>query len=248
MRIGWGYTVTLLRHSPKRPCCYPVPAMLTLRWFFPTLALVIIGVIGWSVWLRVKPSSEPVIQERLSEVLYADLVRETGSAFLVTGNVVLQTRYTARNEALFLPGVLGIPLGTNEVSIRLPGTVHYGVDMRQFTPNHIDVREEEREIHITLPNISVLSTEPDLSRLDVQTQRGWMRSRQSAELLREEAIRAITDRFRAQGDAYLTSGSLIPRSHTEDAFRVMLAPFLDATGLADARIVFNYGVPIVSAE
>jgi len=222
--------------------------MRTLRWFFPALALVIIGVIGWSIWLRVKPSSEPMIQRQLSEVLYADLVRETGAAFLVTGNVELQTRYTARNEALFMPGVLGITLGTNEVSVRLPGTIHYGVDMRLLTPNHIEIREEEQEIHITLPPITVLSAEPLLSRLDVQTQRGWMRSRQSADLLRDEAIRAITARLRDQGDAYLTSGSLIPRVHTEDAFRVMLAPFLEAASMSDARIVFSYGTPIVQSE
>lgn len=222
--------------------------MRTLRWFFPVLALVVIAVIGWSVWLRVKPSSEPLVQEQVNEVLYADLIRETGTAFLVTGNVVLQTHYTARNEALFLPGTLDLSLGTNEVNIRLPGTVHYGVDLRLFTPEHIEIREAEREIYITLPPITVLSTEPDLSRLDIQSQRGWMRSRQSADLLREEAIRAITERFRTQGDAYLTSGSLIPRTHTEDAFRTMLAPLLEATGLGDVRVVFRYSLPVRAAE
>lgn len=222
--------------------------MRTLKWFFPVLALVVIGVIGWSVWLRVKPSSEPLVQERLNEVLYADLIRETGSAFLVTGNVELQTQYTARNEALFMPGVLDVPLGTIEVSVRLPGTVHYGVDMRLVAPNHIEVREAEREVFITLPPISVLSAEPDLSRLDIRTQRGWMRSRASAETVRDEAIRAISERFRAQGDAYLSSGSLIPRSHTEEALRITLAPFLHAVGLADARVVFRYGIPVVSGE
>lgn len=201
-----------------------------------TGVLLLIGTVGLYLW-----SSRPRLSETdIRDVVYATIQRESPESFLITGALEVTATTRVANTRTLLPGVVGIDLGTTSATVRVPGRVSYGFDVRQLTPAMIRVHEDD-VIEVTVPEPVIYSVEPNLEQMEVETQRGWLRlSRRTVEDVRGRAIRLVQQALRAQGVAHLRASSQ-PRINTADALYEMLHPVLIAAGVEDPQIRFRIG-------
>lgn len=210
------------------------------------------GVLGWLLvgavalvalsvlfWFLVLPALTPRLSEQeVEEAIMAHIQRESAEAFLVTGRLDVMGTASVENTRTLLPSLLDLSLGTTRSTVRAPGRVSYGFDVRQLRPDMIHVRGDSI-IEIELPALSIYSVEPDLSRMEVETDVGWARTRAgSGERTEHRAIAIIEQALRTQGREHLRT-STQPRIHTAEALRDMLAPVLTALELDDVALRFN---------
>lgn len=197
--------------------------------------LLLIGAVGLYLW-----SNRPHISEvEIRDVVYSTIQRESPESFLITGALEVTATTRVENTRTLLPGVVGIDLGTTSATVRVPGRVSYGFDVRDLTPAMIRVIGDT--IEVTVPAPVLYSVEPNLEQMEVETQRGWFRlSQRTVDQVRGRAIQLVQQTMRAQGHAHL-QGSAQPRINTADALYEMLRPVLIATGMEDAQIRFRIG-------
>lgn len=197
---------------------------------FMLLALLLAGVFVAGVLLAQWARLPALTEEEVRETVLTTLERETPEAFLVTGRLDLSAAVTMVSEKSLLPGLLDLDLGTTRATVRAPGQATYGFDVRQLRPEHIQL-EGDSVVVVTIPPLEVLSVEPDLSRLDVQTQVGWARLQASSgERMEREALARLVPALRRQADAYLDSAALQPRANTAEALETLLRPAFAALG------------------
>ena len=135
---------------------------------------------------------------------------------------------------------MGIDLGTTSATVRVPGRVSYGFDVRQLTPAMIRVLPGDT-IEVTVPEPVLYSVEPNLEQMEVETERGWLRlSQRTVDEVRGRAIQLVQQTMRRQGQAHL-QGSAQPRINTADALYEMLRPVLIAAGVENPTIRFQVG-------
>lgn len=201
-----------------------------------TGALLLIGAVGLFLW-----SNRPRITEaEIRQAVYATIQRETPESFLITGAIEVTATTRVQNTRILLPGVVGIDLGTTAATVRVPGRVSYGFDVRNLTPAMIRLIGNDT-IEVTVPEPLLYSIEPNLEQMEVETQRGWLRlSQRTVDDVRERAIMLIQSTMRTQGEAHL-AGSAQPRINTADALYEMLRPVLLATGMENPQIRFRIG-------
>lgn len=199
------------------------------------------------VWFVVLPALSPrASDEEVSEALVARIQREAPEAFLVTGRLDVVGTATVENTRTLLPELLDFSLGTTRSTVRAPGRVSYGFDVRWLEPDMIHVRGDS-VIHIELPRLSMHSVEPVLSEMEVQTDVGWARTGTgSGREVERHAIAIIQRALREQAEAHLRS-SMQPRVNTAEALRDMLAPVLVSLGMEDTRLHFDL-TPSVEME
>jgi hypothetical protein len=200
------------------------------------VALLLIGTVGLWLW-----SSRPRLsQTEIRDVIYSTIQRESPASFLITGALEVTATTRVENTRTLFPGVVGIDLGTTSATVRVPGRVSYGFDVRQLTPAMIRVLDGDT-IEVTVPEPVLYSIEPNLEQMEVETQRGWLRiSQRTTEQVRGRAIQLVQQTMRAQGEAHL-QGSSQPRINTADALYEMLRPVLIAAGLEDPYVRFRIG-------
>lgn len=182
---------------------------------------------------------------------------EAPASFLVTGT--LEVSVTVRvDSAQYLtpawltyllqqtqPSALPLIQGGAQTRVRVPGTVSYGFDVRALTPDMISVEEER--VGVTLPSLSVHSVEPDLTRLEVQSQEsGWMRVLPSdmPAAVRTQALGAVRDAFREQTERRIATATQ-PRVNTARALESLLRPALQATGIESPQFRMQVGDDLV---
>lgn len=182
---------------------------------------------------------------------------EAPASFLVTGT--LEVSVTVRvDSAQYLtpawltyllqqtqPSALPLIQGGAQTRVRVPGTVSYGFDVRALTPDMISVEEER--VGVTLPSLSVHSVEPDLTRLEVQSQEsGWMRVLPSdmPAAVRTQALGAVRDAFREQTERRIAKATQ-PRVNTARALESLLRPALQATGIESPQFRMQVGDDLV---
>lgn len=215
------------------------------------LGVLIVGLlgIGIGVWWAQGPSESEVRRTVLTTVQ-----EESPASFLVTGT--LDVRVTVHvDSSQFLtpdwvtfvlertqPTVLSLLQGASQSRVRVPGRVSYGFDVRSLTSEMIAV-EENGIVAVDLPELSVHSVEPDLSRLQIRSSnRGWMRvfpSDTPADV-RKQALSSVREAFEAQAERRLQSATQ-PRVNTARALEKMLTPPLQAAGLADPQFRIRIG-------
>lgn len=182
--------------------------------------------------------------EVLRETVYATIQREAPASFYVTGSLDIMATTTVSNTRYLFPDVLGLDLGTTQATVRMPGRVSYGFDVRLLRPEMIDVRDDG-VIQVTLPELAIYSVEPYLSRMEVQTSVGWARTHAgSGRTTEHRAIRVVEEALRTQGAAYVQEAAQA-RIHTAEALRLLLIPVLEAVGLDAPRLRFQIGPEIV---
>lgn len=199
-------------------------------------ALLLIGAAGLYLW-----SSRPRVSEvDIRDVVYSTIQRESPESFLITGALEVTATTRVENTRTLLPGVVGFDLGTTSATVRVPGRVSYGFDVRNLTPEMIRVIGADT-IEVTVPVPVLYSVEPNLEQMEVETQRGWLRlSQRTVDQVRGRAIQLVQQTMRAQGHAHL-QGSAQPRINTAEALYDMLRPVLISAGMDDPHIRFVIG-------
>jgi hypothetical protein len=206
----------------------------------PLLLLLLVVGLGAVLWQRWTPPR--LVEQQVREVVYSTIQQEAGASFYVTGHIDVAIVTTVEDTPVLFPGVLDLRLGTTSATVRVPGRVSYGFDAAMLRPEMI--RFAGDTVDITLPELAVYSTEPDLSELEVQTRVGWARLRTSGQEAERRAVRHLTDGLRQQGVAHLRD-SIQPRVNTARALEELLTPVLQAAGAADPHFRFRLGDGIV---
>jgi hypothetical protein len=198
------------------------------------IALLLIGAAGTWLWSR-RPRLAP---EQIRDVVHSTIQRETPASFLVTGTIHVVTTTRVENTRTVLPGIIGLELGTTTATLRVPGRIAYGFDVRRLTPDMIRVYDDG-VVEVEVPDPVIFSLEPDLEELEVETQRGWARlTGRSLEQVRARALALVQPTMRAQGERHLED-SVQPRINTADALYEMLRPALVAAGIPDPELRFR---------
>jgi hypothetical protein len=198
--------------------------------------LLLIGAAGLYLW-----SARPRLSEtEVRDVVFATIQRESPASFLITGTLDVTATTRVENTRTLLPGIVGIDLGTTSATVRVPGRISYGFDVRELSPDMIRLLGGDT-IEVTVPDPVIFSVEPNLEAMEVETRRGWLRISQRTEnQVRGRAIELVQATLRAQGAAHLRD-STQPRINTADALYEMLRPPLIAAGIENPQLRFRIG-------
>ena len=204
--------------------------------------LFLLGAIGLYIW-----SQRPRLSDaEIRDTVYSTIQREAPAAFLITGTLDVTTTTRVANTRTLLPGIVDLDLGTTSATVRVPGRVSYGFDVRVVTPGMIRVFEDG-VVEVTVPEPVVYGVEPNLAQMEVETERGWSRlSSRTTEQVRGRAIELVQATMRRQGEIHLR-GSSQPRINTADALYQMLRPALVAAGVENPQMRFRIGRVLVEA-
>jgi len=210
---------------------------------------VLIGVLitGGVAWWIGGPSTETVRRTVVTTVQ-----EESPASFLVTGTLEISTTVNVDSTSTLTPGwvttavqmtqpqLLPFTQGTASIRLRVPGTVSYGFDVRDLTPEMIRVGRDG-VIEIEIPDLTIHSVSPDLRQLELQTSSsGWMKlfTGDMEEDVRSSALGQVEATFREQATVRIEQ-STQPRVNTARALEAMLTPALVASGWANPRFRFQ---------
>jgi hypothetical protein len=208
-------------------------------WIIVLIVLLLAG-IGAILWARWEP---PRVSEReIRESVYTTIQREAGASFYVTGFIEVTAATTVEDTRILLPRLLDLRVGTTRTAVRVPGRVSYGFDAGELRPEMI--RVVENRIEVQIPELAIYSAEPDLTRLEVQTDVGWTRLPSSGQQAEHRALGHVNQALRQQGEAHLQS-SVQPRVNTANALETLLAPVLRSLGVVDPELRFRIGGDLV---
>ena len=198
--------------------------------------LLVLGAAGLWVW-----SKRPRFAENeIRDVVHSTIQRETPASFLVTGILDVTTTTRVANTRTLLPGIVGLDLGTTSTTLRVPGRISYGFDVRRITPDLIKVHENG-VVEVEVPQPVIFQLEPQLAEIEMETERGWARlSSRTPDQVRQRALQLVQPTMRAQGQRYLRD-SVQPRINTANALYEMLRPALVAAGVPDPELRFRIG-------
>ena len=212
------------------------------RRFFVGVLGVAVLIVGVVVGIRLSPPRLSVDDVRSAVV--TTLQSESPESILVTGSITVAVTTVSSNTRYLLPGMVTLDLGTTEATARVPGTVNYGIDVSELDTTRI--RIIDGVLYLTIPTIRVISVEPDLTALELETRVGWARTHagSGAEATRD-AMRRITGALREQGDRHV-SEALQPRINTAHAIMDVVSRALLAAGLEveDVRIEVSPGIVV----
>ncbi len=214
--------------APRRDARFP--CLTVLAGVVLLAAVLLVG----GVWML--RSAAPVLtQETARQAVVTTVQEEAASSFLVTGYLETSVTSTVRNTEIFLPGVLDLPLGTAASTVRVPGRIYYGFDVRRLEAEDIHLHENG-QVTVQLPDLRLHSVSPDLSEMQVQTEAGWMRRYDDAgDRVERTAIRRVQAGLRAQGERHLQT-SVQPRINTARALEEMLRAAFEAAGYEAVQV------------
>lgn len=228
--------------SPRQP-----------RWIRLVALALLAVLVGGAVWglvsnapRLVKALLPKLTEEEVRQTVTTAITAERPDAFLVTGTLDVTATVRQASRQVFLPGVLNLDLGTSAATVRVPGRASYGFDVRTLRPD--DVRlGDDGVVEVVVPKLSVHSVEPDLARLEVETERGWLRTDASVATLQTTATRNLTVALRNQAEAYVAGEAVQAKTNTARALAAMLRPALVAAGMDEPRFRFVVS-PTVTVE
>lgn len=228
--------------SPRQP-----------RWIRLVALALLAVLVGGAVWglvsnapRLVKALLPKLTEEEVRQTVTTAITAERPDAFLVTGTLDVTATVRQASRQVFLPGVLNLDVGTSAATVRVPGRASYGFDVRTLRPD--DVRlGDDGVVEVVVPKLSVHSVEPDLARLEVETERGWLRTDASVATLQTTATRNLTVALRNQAEAYVAGEAVQAKTNTARALAAMLRPALVAAGMDEPRFRFVVS-PTVTVE
>lgn len=196
---------------------------------------------GILVVLRLEPPG--FTESQVRDALFTTIQREAPEAFLVTGRLELTATTEVENTKVFLPGIVGLDLGTSRARVRVPGKVSYGFEADSLRPEMIQMLEDGT-IEMRLPALAVYSVEPNLRAMEIETRRGWARLGASEEQVERRALAIVQGAMRRQAVAHLSS-SYQSRINAARALERLLTPALKGLGMQDPQFRFRLGEDIV---
>jgi hypothetical protein len=200
------------------------------------VVLLLVAALGIALWAR-RPH---LTEEQVRETIWSTIQREAPAAFLVTGWIEVTAVTRVANTRTLLPGIIGLDLGTTSANVRVPGRISYGFDVGKLKPEMIRLLDDG-VIEVDVPQPVIWSVEPNLSQLEVETQRGWARlSAATQDQVRDRALSLVQGALAQQGQAHLQSSSQ-PGINTADALDSLLRPVLVAAGMDDPELRFRIG-------
>ena len=203
------------------------------------VAVVLLVVVG--LWRWVRSVVPPLTEERVQTTVVTTIQQEVPRAVFVTGALDLTLTSSMTSTRRFLPGLFDLEVGRSEIAVRVPGRVSYGVDASAIRAEDVRFVEVDGEpvVVVRMPAPRVQAVEPVLERVELQSESGgWVRPSRDDE--REALRRALADvrpALRAQAEAHL-GRSAQPSRNTAEALAALLAPPLQAAGLAEPRFRF----------
>jgi hypothetical protein len=213
---------------------------------FPrSLVLLIVAAVALvaGALLLIPRLKAPRLTERVTaEAIHAAIQREADTTFIVTGYLEVVATVRSQDTRVLLPDFLNLPLGTTRATVRVPGRVSYGFDISQLTPRMIRVSGDT--VVVEVPPVTIYSTEPDLSRLEVETTTGWARRPVTAQEAERRAVQLLSSGLEQQGEAHLAR-SAQPRVNTARALRRMLEPVVTGLGMERPHVRVNLGAGLV---
>lgn len=208
-----------------------------------TAALVLLAAAGLILLLRGLPEPPRISEQDVRDAMVTTIERESPEAFLVTGRLDLTVRTRVENSRVLLPGIVGLHLGTTSATVRVPGRVSYGFHVDSLKPNMIRMLDDG-VVEIRLPPLAVYSTEPDLSRLEVETERGWARLGTGVDHVERRALTIVEGAMRRQALDHLRT-SYQPRVNAGRALDRLLTPVLQGLGMTDPEFRVRLGEDLV---
>ena len=212
-------------------------------WISAFLALAALGAIGIVALLRTIPGPPTLTEDQVREALVATIQRESPEAFLVTGRLELTVTTRVANSKVLLPGILGLNLGTASATVRVPGRVSFGFEADSLKPEMVRLLEDGA-VELRLPALAVYAVEVDLSRLEVETERGWARLESEEEDVEQRALTIVEGAMRRQALSHLRS-SYQPRINAGRALERLLSPALRGLGMTDPEFRIRLGEDLV---
>lgn len=219
------------------PASHPSNKRRFLGWLVVAGLLLLVAVVIW--WRR------PALTEtEVRSVVVSTIQSEAPASFLVTGTLDVTATATVKNTKYLFPESLNLDLGTTQATVRLPGRVAYGFDVTALRPEDIRIAEDG-VVEVQVPALHVFSAEPDLARMEVQTEVGWARTYAgSGQQATQRAMRFAQEALRQQGAKHLETQTQ-PRVNTAEALKNMLAPALQAAGMTAPRFRIEVGPRLV---
>lgn len=198
-----------------------------------TLLIVALGAL-FVVRFAVRRISPEQIRERL----FATIQSEARESFLVTGSLQITATTTIENTKSFLPGILDLSLGTSRARVQVPGTAYYGFDVRNVSAKNIRIIGDTIEMDVPVPVLK--SVDANLQEMDVQTDKGWLRTPASVDAVERTAVRRIQGALARQAAHYIANNTQ-PHVNTAHALEKMLRPALVAAGMKQPVFRFRVG-------
>lgn len=207
------------------------------------IALALAAALGVGAALWLSKSMPRFTESDVRNALFTTIEREASEAFLVTGRLELTVTTKVENSKVLLPGLIGLSLGTTRATVRVPGTVAYGFQVDSLRPEMVRMLEDGA-IQIELPPLAVYSTSADLSRLEVETERGWARPGSLEDEVERRALTIVEGAMRRQAISHLRT-SYQPRINAARAMERLLRPALRGLGMDDPEFRFKLGDDLV---
>jgi hypothetical protein len=205
------------------------------RTLFLVVLLVLVALLLWNALKGFRWS-----KSELRDAIVTTLQSEAPASFYVTGELEVTATVTSSDTKYLIPAPFLLNLGTTEATVRVPGRVSYGFDVRSLQTEDITFGEGDSVV-VSLPGLSVYAVDPDMSRLEMRTRVGWARTHAGSGHQQEKAALArVRDALRVQGEQYLRS-SIQPRVHTAEAVTLLLRPVLHSAGIEDPQIEVRIG-------
>jgi hypothetical protein len=209
-----------------------MPRRIRLPVILGLVALILFGGLLW--WWLARPTWTV---ERVRDVAVTTLQEETPASDLVAGRigVTADRQIHDRGRFSWVPGWFSVP-GINfvgaDVRVQVVGEALYGFDVRELRPEMITLAPDG-VIEVALPGLRVISVEPDLGRLQVESREGVFRSG-AARPLESEALRDVQEALRQQGERHLQTSDQ-PRINAARALTAVLRPAFVSAGMPDPR-------------
>jgi hypothetical protein len=188
--------------------------------------------------LVVRYGARRISPQKIRERVVATIQSEARESFLVTGSLQITATTTVENTRTFLPGILNLDLGTASASVQVPGTAYYGFDVRKLDARTIRVSGDTIEMDVPAPQL--LSVDANLSEMQVQTDKGWLRTPASVDKVERTAIRNIQNALARQAADYIANNTQ-PYVNTAHALEKTLRPALVAAGVRQPVFRFKLG-------
>jgi hypothetical protein len=206
--------------------------------------LLLVAVTGFVLLARGLYDRRPRLTEETARaIVTTTLQRETRAAFLVTGTLDISATTRFGTTTRFLPGLLDMPVGRTEATVRAPGRVSYGIDIAELGADAIAVYGDTIEIRVPTPR--VFSVEPFLDAMEVETRTGWLRPRGEArEHVQQRAIGLLRAALDEQGRRHIADTEQ-PRINTAETLHEMLRPAFAAAGVPEPVFVFRISDQLV---
>ncbi len=216
--------------------------------FLGIMAAIMAGLaMGVSRWVADSLPSAPgipqITEQQVREAMYTALERESAAAFLVTGQLKMNVTTRVENSKVLLPGVIGLNLGTTRATVRVPGRVSYGFEADSLRPEMVRMLDDGT-IQVEIPALAVYSAEADLSRLEVETTRGWARIGSQEGRVERRALSIVETAMRRQALSHLRT-SYQPRVNAARALERILVPALRGLGMEDPQLRFRLADDLV---